>query len=512
MQTQPLCFQMKAGDSTPAAASNNGDARIARSSESDQQPSFPLALHRETGKPAAGSDSGRPEKATENTSQLARAGESGQTFPTAFDEVEHIIALQSGGNESERTPGHLEMIAAKLEDIGGTDPEAAEGADAQPGANANPMKADLTFTGSAPGETPVVFANGDRLETAAGSGFVAAKGQSPTGRGAAPAQIALFSASTTAGNDSTAHPHPATGDTDTTWDQLKDSLRASQTDAVRNDQGSGTKSSAPDTGGLQQTPEQTASKTNNGGGETVSRMMEKPTLGGDRTVDIKEGLSAETKSVTEKGSTPSGDATDIARSSTEAMRSELLEKAPERIATDLAPRPGTAAAGDSRLSVASADLQAAADETVRAAKTNPGDIIDQIVKKAVIRFKDGISEARIDLKPELLGHLRLSISTDNQQVTLRILTENPLVKEIIESSAAQLKTDLSNQGLQMEQLEVGVNGDRDRLGHQSNNSGQAAKQMAEKTENAAADADHSTENAATSAPTSESGKEIDTFV
>jgi flagellar hook-length control protein FliK len=106
----------------------------------------------------------------------------------------------------------------------------------------------------------------------------------------------------------------------------------------------------------------------------------------------------------------------------------------------------------------------------------------------------------------------LSISTDNQQVTLRILTENPLVKEIIESSAAQLKADLSNQGLQMEQLEVGVNGDRDRLGHQSDNRGQGAGQMTEKTNDAAADTDHSAENETPTTLASGSGKEIDTFV
>ena len=179
---------------------------------------------------------------------------------------------------------------------------------------------------------------------------------------------------------------------------------------------------------------------------------------------------------------------------------------------DLTPRQPAAAAGDSRFSMSAAEPQALTDEPARAERLNPAEIIDQIVKKAVIRFRDGISEARIDLKPELLGHLRISISTENQQVTLRILTEHPLVKEIIESSAAQLRADLSSQGLQMEQLEVGVNGDRDRFGRQPENWNRPARRISKNTNDAASAVDHAAEAAASASPAVTGSTGIDTFV
>ena len=86
-------------------------------------------------------------------------------------------------------------------------------------------------------------------------------------------------------------------------------------------------------------------------------------------------------------------------------------------------------------------------------------MLDQIVHKAAIYFKNGHHEVKIDLKPEYLGHVRLQIATENHQVTLRILTEFPLVKDMIESNFHQLKADLQQQGLEIDQLEVSLTQD-----------------------------------------------------
>ncbi len=48
--------------------------------------------------------------------------------------------------------------------------------------------------------------------------------------------------------------------------------------------------------------------------------------------------------------------------------------------------------------------------------------------KTSTSLKSGQSEIRIDLKPESLGHLRLHVLTDHQQVTVKILAENPLAE------------------------------------------------------------------------------------
>jgi flagellar hook-length control protein FliK len=80
----------------------------------------------------------------------------------------------------------------------------------------------------------------------------------------------------------------------------------------------------------------------------------------------------------------------------------------------------------------------------------------QLVEKAILGIKNGRSLIKINLKPEILGHLRIQISTENNQVAVRIITEVPMVKEMIESNLNQLRTDFQNQGLEIEKFDVHV--------------------------------------------------------
>jgi len=89
-------------------------------------------------------------------------------------------------------------------------------------------------------------------------------------------------------------------------------------------------------------------------------------------------------------------------------------------------------------------------------KTSRTEIFTQIVDKAVLSIKNRRSEMRINLKPEFLGQVQLRISTENQQISVRVLTETPFVKEIIEDNIGQLKTELQNSGLLVEKLDVSV--------------------------------------------------------
>jgi flagellar hook-length control protein FliK len=89
--------------------------------------------------------------------------------------------------------------------------------------------------------------------------------------------------------------------------------------------------------------------------------------------------------------------------------------------------------------------------------------MEQIVRRAVIQVRDGQHEARIDLKPEFMGHLRMQVITENQQVTVKILTEFGFVKDMIENSVQQLKADLQQQGLEVDKVDVSVS--RDSQGH-----------------------------------------------
>ncbi|NNL75477.1 MAG: hypothetical protein HKO68_03980, partial [Desulfobacterales bacterium] len=87
--------------------------------------------------------------------------------------------------------------------------------------------------------------------------------------------------------------------------------------------------------------------------------------------------------------------------------------------------------------------------------------LDQIVRRAVIHLRQGQHEAKIDLKPDFLGHIRMQIITENHQVTVKILAEFPFVKDMIENHVHQLKADLQQQGLSVDKLEVSVSRDSD---------------------------------------------------
>jgi flagellar hook-length control protein FliK len=82
------------------------------------------------------------------------------------------------------------------------------------------------------------------------------------------------------------------------------------------------------------------------------------------------------------------------------------------------------------------------------------EVLKQIVENTSTNLKSGQSEIRIDLKPESLGHLRLLVSSDHQQVTVKILAENTQVKEMIENQASLIKNELQQQGIHVNTVKV----------------------------------------------------------
>ncbi len=95
----------------------------------------------------------------------------------------------------------------------------------------------------------------------------------------------------------------------------------------------------------------------------------------------------------------------------------------------------------------------------------PTQTLDQIVQRASIHLSSGQHEARIDLKPDFLGHVRMQVVAENHQVTLKILTEHGFVKDMIEHNIHQLKADLQQQGMTIDKLEVSVSRDPDEFGN-----------------------------------------------
>lgn len=82
------------------------------------------------------------------------------------------------------------------------------------------------------------------------------------------------------------------------------------------------------------------------------------------------------------------------------------------------------------------------------------ELLNRIVEKTSATIQSGQSEIRIDIKPESLGHLRLQVSSDNQQMTVKILAENSHVKQMIESHAPVIKNELLQQGIHVHAVKV----------------------------------------------------------
>ena len=119
-------------------------------------------------------------------------------------------------------------------------------------------------------------------------------------------------------------------------------------------------------------------------------------------------------------------------------------------------------------------LENAARTSASAQRSLSSQAMNQIVQKAVLSFHNGQNEVQIHLKPEFLGHIRMQIVTENQQVAIKILVELPFVKDMLESNLNQLKADLHAQGLKIDQLEVSVAHDSN-PGNQNQASAEAAK-------------------------------------
>ncbi|MCD6560862.1 MAG: flagellar hook-length control protein FliK [Deltaproteobacteria bacterium] len=87
-------------------------------------------------------------------------------------------------------------------------------------------------------------------------------------------------------------------------------------------------------------------------------------------------------------------------------------------------------------------------------KSIESQVLSQITEKAVISIKNGKQEIKIRLKPDSLGLLRIDIKTENNRVMLKIFTETPTVKEVIQSNISHLNNAFSNHGLEIDKLEV----------------------------------------------------------
>ncbi len=115
------------------------------------------------------------------------------------------------------------------------------------------------------------------------------------------------------------------------------------------------------------------------------------------------------------------------------------------------------AATGSKLAMATGNTPAAASPS---ADVFHQENFNQLVERALITVRGEQSEARIALKPDQLGHVQMKIVTENNLVTIRIMTESPVARDLIDANAHHLKTELQQQGLNVESIQVSVSDDQ----------------------------------------------------
>jgi hypothetical protein len=146
-------------------------------------------------------------------------------------------------------------------------------------------------------------------------------------------------------------------------------------------------------------------------------------------------------------------------------------------------------------------------------------IIRQIVQRMTLQTQGAQSTMTVKLKPEFLGNVHMQISTDNQQVVVRMATESLAVKEMVEQGLQHLKTELQNHGLEINKFDVFVAGDKEdsRPGQDLAGFRQALKERRKATPESSSVAGGSRENSAAAkqaehGPGQGSSNEINYFV
>ncbi|MCQ2540868.1 MAG: flagellar hook-length control protein FliK [Lachnospiraceae bacterium] len=84
------------------------------------------------------------------------------------------------------------------------------------------------------------------------------------------------------------------------------------------------------------------------------------------------------------------------------------------------------------------------------------DIINQIQDHVRAEFKDDMTELQMQLNPENLGTVNLTVAAKESGVTAQLFTQSESVQAALESQIALLRESLENQGVKVEAIEVMV--------------------------------------------------------
>lgn len=125
-------------------------------------------------------------------------------------------------------------------------------------------------------------------------------------------------------------------------------------------------------------------------------------------------------------------------------------------------------------------------QQVKDLNLNKSDIMSQINQK-LDEMHQGSSKVTIILKPENLGRIQLEVMNTQDGITAKMLTDNQQVKELLDKNMEALKSQLSAQGVNVNNIKIenahqasnnAMNFERDQFGQsQSNHSNQNQSQQ-----------------------------------
>lgn len=104
--------------------------------------------------------------------------------------------------------------------------------------------------------------------------------------------------------------------------------------------------------------------------------------------------------------------------------------------------------------IADADIVNALDSFTES--VSEADIVRQIIDEIKVNMSKETTSLELQLNPEHLGKVQISVSTRNGIMQAQIVTENEAARHAVEASMASLRETLDNQGLKVEAVEVMV--------------------------------------------------------
>lgn len=122
---------------------------------------------------------------------------------------------------------------------------------------------------------------------------------------------------------------------------------------------------------------------------------------------------------------------------------------------------------------------AAVGETVKSQfqQISTSEVIDQIVTKAIVNLSDEKTSMALQLNPGHLGKVAVSVTAEQGVIKGQFIAENHVVKEMLETNMIQLKTQLEEQGIKVDKIEVTLGNATDYFDQrQQENQEQASRQ------------------------------------